>query len=153
MKKLIIYTILILSFAFSANAQTAAAPAAPPQTADEIKRLQLVGALERAQNEVKASRHFIDALKVQVESKQKLIDALDAKDELAQKAIAGLQSEVVNLRAAITEQEAALKLRSDEVAELKKQLENTRRKLHRARALQKYLIAAAAVAAAALVLK
>lgn len=120
---------------------------------DETIRLQLVGALERAQTEVKASRNYIKGLKEQVEVKEARIKALNAKDTLSAQAIAGLQSEIKNLRAAIGEAEQAIKIRSDEVVQLKKDLEKTRKKLHRARSLAKYLTVAAAALAAALFLK
>lgn len=68
-------------------------------------------------------------------------------------AIAGLQSEIKNLRAAIAEAQEAIKIRSNEVEQLKKDLDKTRKKLHRARSLAKYLTVAAAALVAALFLK
>lgn len=123
------------------------------QSEAEIVRLQLVNALERAQTEVKSSRNYIKGLKEQIEIKEARIKALNAKDELASQAINGLQSEIKNLRAAIGAAEQAIKIRSDEVAQLKKDLDKTRKKLHRARTLAKYLTVAAAALAAALFLK
>lgn len=144
--KIFIIAILICGFCFAANAQT-------KPSADEIQRIQLVNALERAQTEVKASRKLIDALEVQVDVKTSEIKALNEKDTLAQSAIVRLQSEINNLRAAITEAETALKLRADEVATLKKDLQKTRKKLHRARSLTKYLAAVAAALTVIVVIK
>lgn len=120
---------------------------------DEQARIQLVGALERAQTEVKASRKYISGLKEQVAIKEARIKALNDKDALSAQAIAGLQSEIKNLRLAIAETEKAIKIRSDEVEQLKKDLNDTRKKLHRARTFAKYLTVTAAALAAALVLK
>jgi chromosome segregation ATPase len=144
MKKLTIIAILFFGFAFTANAQ---------QTDSDVARIQLINALERAQREVKSSRIYVDALKQQVESKEARITALNQKDELSTAAIASLQSEVSNLRLAITEAEAVMSIREKEVLTLKSQLEKTRKKLSRARTFTKYLAVVAAVLAGIVVLK
>lgn len=140
MKKLFLIAILTVSVCFTAaSAQTAAPPDAP------IVRAQLIGALERAQREVKASRNLIDALREQVEAKEKRIKAHSAKDELGAAAINGLQSEIANLRAAITKAKSALEIRRAQVADLEDDLDKTRSKLKRARTVVKFLAIAAGV--------
>ncbi len=146
--KILSTAILIIVFCAAGYAQQSV-----PQPDAEITRVQLVNALERAQTEVKASRKLIDALNDQVEVKEARIKALNQKDELATAAIANLQSEIKNLRAAITEATAALKVQSDEVATLKKDLDKTRKKLKRARSLTKYVTVAAAALAGILIIK
>lgn len=128
-------------------------PNSIPTTEAEIARLQLVNALERAQTEVKASRKLIAGLNEQIESKEARIKALNARDALSAQAIGGLQSEIKNLRAAAREAGNAIKIRSGEVEQLKRDLDKTRKKLHRSRAFVKYLTIAAAALAAALILK
>ncbi len=148
MKKLIIL-VLILTGAGAAvvSARTT------NRTIDEIQREQVVNALERAQNEIRASGIFVDALKEQVEAKEALINSLNEKDELSTVAIRNLQSEVSNLRLAITEAEAVMSLREKEVLTLKTQLEKTRKKLSRARTFTKYLAVVAGVLAGIVILK
>jgi chromosome segregation ATPase len=145
MKKLIIITLLFVSGAgASVHAQTAN---------DDISRIQLINALERAQREVKSSRIYVDALRQQVESKEARITALNQKDELSTQAIKNLQSEVSNLRLAVTEAEAVMSIREKEVLTLKNQLEKTRKKLNRARTFTKYLSVVAGVLAGIVILK
>lgn len=155
--KQILKTLLIIVAAFvlcvATNGQTAAPTPLPARMADEIQRLRLVNALERAQSEVRISRKFVDSLKDQVESKEKIIKAQKDKDVLSSAAIAGLQTEIVNLRSAVVEAEKTLELRRVEVAELKSYLEKTRIKLNRARNLTKYLAIAAGVLAAIVIVK
>lgn len=154
--KQLLKTLLIIAAAFAlcmaTNAQTVP-PAPPSPMADEIQRLRLVNALERAQAEVRISRKFVDSLKDQVASKEKIIKAQKEKDVLSSAAIESLQAEIVNLRSAISEAEKILETRRVEVAELKGYLEKTRAKLNRARSMTKYLAIAAAVLAAIVVVK
>ncbi len=115
--------------------------------------LQLVNALERAQTEVKSSRKYIDSLREQVDSKEARIAELNKKDALAAQAIESLQNEIANLKKAIEEATIVMETRSKEVAKLKADLDKTRKKLKRARAVEKYLTIAAAAILAAFILK
>jgi len=133
--KLIIIALLTFSFCFTANAQT-------DETA---RRVQLIQALERAQSEVLVSRDLIGALKEQVASKESIIAAITEKDEASQEAIKTLQSEVENLRMAISESTRVLELRQHEVYFLAKDLEKSNKNLTRSRRNSKVLLVLAGV--------
>jgi len=133
--KLIIAALLTFGFCFTANAQTD----------ESARRIQLIQALERAQAEVLVSRDLIDGLKEQVASKDSLIAAITEKDEVSQAAIKTLQSEVENLRIAISESQKVLELRQHEVDFLKKDLEKNNKNLTRSRRNSKILIVLAGV--------
>jgi uncharacterized membrane protein YvbJ len=141
--KLIIAALLIFTFCFTANAQT-----------DEAaRRIQLVQALERTQEEISSSRRFIAALKEQVESKENLISSLNKKDGLSGSAIKSLQDEVVSLRAAIDAQEKVVSLQKEESKYLRRELEKTRKDLSRSRRRSKFLIIAAGILAVFVIAK
>jgi predicted RNase H-like nuclease (RuvC/YqgF family) len=146
MKKL---TLIILTVAFCA-----VSTAAQTNTgADEIRRLQVVKALERSQTEVVASRRLVDEMVKQVESREAEITALRAKGALSARAISALQAETINLRVAIAAQEKAFNLRSKEVERLKKSLADSKRKHSHLRAWSKFFGIAAAVLAGIAVIK
>ena len=122
-------------------------------TNDEVRRIQLVAALERAQTEVKAGRKFIDGLESQIRSKQAQIDQLNRRDAKRIEIQTSLEAEIANLRAAIAEQKNALKIKQDETDYLKKELQKTQKKLKSSYKREKFFAAIAAVLAAILVLK
>lgn len=127
--------------------QTASSTPQTNQAETDIRRTQLINALERAQSEVKASRKYIAGLEASIKSKQSVIDALGAKSDKQTEAIESLESELSLLKQATTEAKAALETRKQEVDFLKSELNKTREKLSHARNVQKYLIVAAVVAA------
>lgn len=97
-------------------------------------------ALERAQDEVRASRKYIEGLESSLESKESIIKAQTSRQTLSDEAIRLLRLEIEQLQAIIKNNEAALKIQSDEIVYLKKELSATNKKLGRARRLNKYLI-------------
>lgn len=100
----------------------------------------MLEALERAQDEVKASRKYIAGLETSVKSKQGIIDAQTKRQTLSDEAISSLQKEVSDAQALISSQKTTLVADRAEIDYLKKELANTNKKLARARTLQKYLI-------------
>ena len=121
-------------------------PVVQTQNDDEARRLKLVEALERAQDEVKASRKYIDGLEKQVESKEQIIAAQTKRQTLSDEAITSLQKEIETLKAAVAEQEKTIRVQENETEYLKKELGKTSRKLHRARKLNQSLIIVTAAA-------
>lgn len=107
---------------------------------DEQRRIALVNALERAQDEVVAGRKYIDGLKEQVKSKEVRIDALNKRDEKRVEIEKSLNAEISNLRAAIEEQKSALKVKEDEVGYLKKELSKVQKKLNSSHTREKVLV-------------
>lgn len=107
---------------------------------EDARRSELIGALERAQTEVRAGRKYIDGLKEQVKSKQQLIDALNRRDVKRVEIEKSLQSEIDNLRLAIGQQKSALKIKVDEVDYLKKQLTKVEKKLKNSHTREKVLV-------------
>ena len=108
----------------------------------------MVEALERAQDEVRASRKYIAGLEAQVNSKQSIIDAQSKRQTLADEAIFSLQKEIEILQKAIEGQKETIAIQEKESKYLKSELDKTNKKLKRSRSLNKYLI----VGAAALIL-
>lgn len=146
MKKLFVITILTLCLSLAADAQTVSPD-------PDINRVQLISALERAQSEVRASRKYVDALKQELAAKEAIIKRQSELAILSAEAVKSLQSETINLRAAIEAQERIIKTSEIEISELKKQRDATRKKLSRARAVTRYLLAAAAALGALAVIK
>jgi chromosome segregation ATPase len=120
---------------------------------DEARRRQLIEALERAQDEVKASRKYIDALEAQVKSKQSIIEAQAKRQTLSDEAITSLQKEVEILKSVIAVQEKTIETDRNEIDYLKKELDKTNKKLKRSRSLNKYLIVGVAAAVLASIFK
>ena len=110
-----------------------------PET-EAARRLRLIEALERAQDEVKASRKYVAALEASVKSKQAVIDAQVKRQSLSDEAIAALQSEVADAKAVIGSQQATIAAGGREIDYLKQELAAVNKKLRRARAVEKYLI-------------
>ena len=116
------------------------APSTQAQETDEQRRIKILEALERAQDEVKASRAYIKGLEKQVTSKQSIIDAQTKRQILSDEAISSLQKETEIAKAAITSEEKTIELQKLEVDYLKKELDKTNKKLKRSRNLNRYLI-------------
>lgn len=115
--------------------------------------MKLVQALERAQDEVKASRAYISGLEIQVKSKNQIIEAQAKRQTLADEAIESLQKEVSILKAAISEQEKTIAVQKSEIEYLQKQLDKTNGKLRRSRKLNQFLIVGIAAAVLATIFK
>lgn len=137
----------------SVKAQTEQPLSTIQTTNDEVRRIQLVAALERAQTEVKAARKFIEGLEASIKSKEKRIDELDRRDGKRVEIQNSLESEIKNLRAAVAEQKNALIVKQEESDYLKKELQKTQKKLKSSYKREKFLAGIAAVLAAILVLK
>lgn len=128
-------------------------PTANSTDNDAARRAELVAALERAQIEVRAGRKFIDGLEKQIELKQRQIDEFERRDAKRVEIQELLQKEINELRLAIKEQKNALRIKTEEADYAKKELDKTNRKLKSARTREKFLVGAAAILGAILILK
>ena len=109
--------------------------------------------MERAQDEVKASRAYIAGLEKQVESKQTIIDAQAKRQTLSDEAIASLQKEVEILQNLISAQEKAIEKQTAEIKSLRKDRDKANKKLSRSRKVQKFLIVGIGVFVISTILK
>lgn len=120
-------------------------PTAAPQTEAELRRVELIEALERAQTEVVAGRKYVAALEEQIRLKQERINALGQRDEFRAAKEAALLTEINELKAAIVAKNAAQELAQTQIARLDKDLKKTQKKLRAANRRTRWVIVGAAI--------
>lgn len=124
-----------------------------PSSTPDDRRKTLIEALERTQAEVRSGRRYIDALQGQIKSKEALIDKLNERDGVRVKIQSELEAEIKNLRQAIAETEDALRMKTEEAAYLKRELDKTNKRLKASHKREKIFATVAAVLTALFVLK
>ncbi len=124
----------------------------PSTQSDEARRAALVTALERAQDEVKAGRKYVDALKGQIATTQGQVDKLQARVAAGEQTAATLRAEIENKTATIDSLKARLQVKEGEVIvltanidQIKRELAKTKKKLTHAHLREKIFGTAAAV--------
>lgn len=133
------------------SAHSQPTPSSTP--ADELRRTQVVAALERSQAEVRESRKLIDLHREQIKALRAERSKLTELNETNEKLRVELDKQIGHLELAIVDLKSALKTKTEQAERLKSDLAKANKKLRRSHTREKILATVAAVLAGVLILK